>query len=81
MAPEPSASAAPPAAKPKASAGRGSEPAPKRSTAGSSKVPQNPYSGPTPPPAPSHIPTMDWKPTPFDPNDPSIPTYTLPPLR
>ncbi|WP_327260741.1 hypothetical protein OG444_03835 [Streptomyces sp. NBC_01232] len=79
-APEPSDAVSPTAAGSKPSPSHGSKPAPKRSTAGSSKIPQNPYRGPNPPPAPTHVPTLDWKPSPFDPKDPSIPKYTLPPL-
>lgn len=45
-----------------------------------SEIPQNPNRGPTRR-RPAHVPTMDRKPTPFDPKDPSIPKVTLPPLR
>ncbi|MGW9375926.1 hypothetical protein ACWGVR_38615, partial [Streptomyces xanthophaeus] len=52
-------------------------PAPRRTA----QVPQNPNRGPNPAPAPPKPPIPEWTPTPFDPKDPSIPTYTLPPLR
>ncbi|WP_405828188.1 MULTISPECIES: hypothetical protein [unclassified Streptomyces] len=55
------------------------EPAPKRTPGGPSEIPQNPNRGPNPPPAPDRPPPASWKPTPFDPKDPSIPNYTVPP--
>lgn len=46
-----------------------------------SSIPQNPYRGPHPPPAPPRPElTPDWTPWKPDPDDPSIPTYTVPPL-
>ncbi|WP_158714895.1 hypothetical protein [Streptomyces erythrochromogenes] len=80
-APSPSepASAQPstPAAEPRPSATGGPEP--ERTPAGASDVPQNPNRGPNPPPAPDRPPLPTWKPAPFDPKDPSVPNYTVPP--
>ncbi|MGW2997552.1 hypothetical protein ACWDA9_39805, partial [Streptomyces sp. NPDC001193] len=45
-----------------------------------SQIPQNPYHGSNPPPAPKHVPTPDWTPWKPDLKDPSIPTYTIAPL-
>ncbi|WP_405442803.1 hypothetical protein OG373_35760 [Streptomyces avidinii] len=59
-----------PAAEPSPSATGG--PAPGPTPAGPSEIPQNPDRGAGSPPA-------SWKPTPFDPEDPSIPNYTVPP--